>query len=94
MSAYYYNSVGLSGTIASLKGKLDEYNSIIEKLSTLKNSIENSNEWVQNNIKPEFIAKCNEYIAFYGIVIAKLEAYINYIESKNKAMENLENSYS
>ena len=94
MSTYYYNSVGLSSTITTLRTRLDEYSDIIEQLSTLKNSIDNSNEWVQENIKPSFIAKCNEYIAFYSIMIAKIEAYVNYLESKNKSMENLENSYS
>ena len=94
MSAYYYNSSELASTIATLHTKLDEYSDIVDKLSTLKNSIEGSNEWVQSNVKPQFISKCNDYILFYGVIIAKLEAYINYIESKNKAMESLENSYS
>ena len=94
MSAYYYNSDGLSSTITSLHSKLDEYSNILEKISTLKDSIANSNEWVQSSVKPEFIAKCEQYILVYGVAIAKLEAYVNYIEAKNIEMENLESSYS
>ncbi len=94
MSAYYYNSGELTSTITTLHNKLNEYSDIVDKLSTLKNSIEGSNEWVQSNVKPQFISNCNDYLLFYSVYIAKLEAYINYLETKNKAMESLENSYS
>ena len=94
MSAYYYNSDGLTSTIATLHSKIDEYSAILEKLSTLKGSIEASPEWVQNNVKPDFIAKCEQYILVYNIIVSKLEAYVSYLEAKNVSMENLETSYS
>lgn len=94
MNSYSYDSTAFSSLIANLQTKLDDYSTIVKNISTLKDTIENSNEWIQNSIKSPFISKCDEYILFYTIFITKLEAYINYLNNKNIAMESLEEAYS
>lgn len=94
MNSYFYDSTALRGLINSLKIKLDDYNGMVERITTLKSTIESSGEWEQDIVKTPFISKCDEYLAFFTGMETKLEAYINYLESKNKAMESLESAYS
>lgn len=94
MNSYYYDSAGFSSVIESLQTQLDEYSKIVEKIMNLKDTIANSNEWVQDTIKSPFISKCDEYLLFYSIFITKLEAHVNYLKGKNSAMESLEDYYT
>ena len=94
MDSYNYDSGALTSLIKSFEDKLTEYSAEIQKIETLKTTMENSNEWVQDMIKSPFIAKCNEYIKYYNDSITKLEAHIAYLKKKNLVMESLEDSYS
>ena len=94
MDSYNYDSTALASLISSLEAKLDEYNTTIESIKTLKNTIESSNEWVQDTIKSPFISKCEEYLTYFNNATAKLEAHIAYLKKKNSVMEILEEAYS
>lgn len=94
MDSYNYDSTALASLISSLENKLDEYNTTIENIKTLKSTIENSNEWVQDLIKSPFISKCDEYLTYFNKATNKLEAHITYLKKKNSVMEMLEEAYS
>ena len=82
MNSYFYDSVGFSSVIESFQNQLDEYSKIVEKIMNLKDTIANSNEWVQDTIKSPFISKCDEYLLFYS----KLSfLFNNVVVPKNKA---------
>ncbi len=94
MNIYAYDSALLANRVSSLEEQLNDYSAVIKKIKTLKDSIEASNEWVQESLKTPFISKCNDYIMFYSMILTKLEAHVNYLKNKNKAMESLEDAYS
>ncbi len=94
MDSYNYDSTALASIISSLEIKLDDYNDIIQNIKKLKNTIESSNEWIQDNVKPPFISKCEEYLTYFDSEITKLEAHITYLKKKNSVMESLEEAYS
>ena len=94
MNSYYYDSDALTSKITSLESQLETYSKDVKRITTLKDTMENSNEWKQENIKPAFISKYNEYILFFTIFSTKLEAHLNYLKAKNKAMQSLEEAYA
>ena len=94
MNSYTYDSSALASLISSLERQLDEYKATVKNILTLKTTIENSNDWIQELVKSPFIYKCDEYITYFNNTITKLEAHINYLKQKNITMESLEEAYS
>lgn len=94
MNSYFYDGAAFKSSISSFENQLDTYSNDLKTISRLKDTIENSNEWVQNNVKPSFVNKYNDYIVFFTVFNAKLEAHLNYLKGKHKAMESLEEAYS
>ena len=93
MNTYKYDSEALTSLIASFENQLDDYKTIVKRIEHLKNTIENSNEWVQS-IKQTFINKYDEYLLYFNNSITKLESHLTYLKQKNMAMQSLEEAYS
>jgi len=91
---YRYDEDGVSTVISSLKEKNIRYNSKISELNNLVNTIKDSNAWVDENIKGDFINTCNSYITIYNKMNSTMEAYIKHLAEKAGKASKLENSYA
>ncbi len=96
---YYYDSEQLDALIANLKLKLrglgDSYQYVIQtEMKNLRSQIDNDSGWVQDNLKPVYLAKFDEYLKYYSDTIQKLNAHITYLEKKANYMSYIENIFS
>ena len=91
---YKYEPEGVAEVISSLKEKTIQYESTISRLNNLVTTIKDSNAWVDDNMKNDFINTCNSYLTIYNKMIKTMESYTKYLSEKAKKASDLENTYS
>ncbi len=91
----YHDESGVSSLVASIKQKINEYEDIIKQLEKLVERINNSNDWVDKEVKSTFITQCNGYIVRYNAFVHSLNNYVDgYLGNKSREVANIERAYS
>jgi hypothetical protein len=92
--SYYHSNEQVSSIIDDLTNDLNEYNSKIDELVSLVNTMSESSSWKDNLVKSAYIQTCNDYIKEYQKFANILSGFINYLTRKNGGANDLERAYS
>ena len=91
---YKHDSVGVDGTLASLKRIRGDYEKKITELENLALEISSSSSWKDALVKAEFMKTFNAYLEIYRNIYSKMEMREKYLDKKSKTALQIERNYS
>ena len=83
----------LKDIASQLQGELSSYKGKVDELTAMKNKIDSSSDWVENALKPSFIATLDSYITTFMALEDAIDAYIQYINIKADDFEALDSAF-
>ena len=83
----------LKDIASQLQGELDSYKGKIDELTAMKNKIDSSTDWIENSVKPSFIATLDSYITTFMALEDAIDAYIQYINIKADDFDALDSAF-
>lgn len=90
---YKLNEQSTEGMIAKIKQNVADYTAKVGELTILVREIKESNSWIDDQLKPDFINTCEAFIKLYYDTISSLSKNIEYMEKKTNTVSSLNQSY-
>lgn len=92
--AYKLDKEQVSNLLNQLKSIRENYNLKVADLKKLTAEISSSSEWIDINVKQEFINTCNSYNTLYKEHSDKMELYEKYLAFKTGEMNDMEEKHT
>lgn len=92
--AYKLDKEQVAKLIDELKQIRENYLLKVDSLKTLTTEINSSSEWIDINVKQEFINTCNSYNTLYKEHANKMELYEQYLAFKTGEMYDMEQKHT
>lgn len=93
MNNYKNQQTSVESMKVRIKQNIIDYTYRVDELSNLLNEIKESSDWIDDQLKPDFITTCEAFISTYRATIESLNKNINYMETKCQEVASLNEAY-
>ncbi len=91
---FLHDESGVSSFITEVTEYLDDYNSHIEALENLLNSMSSSSAWQDEQVKTSFVNTVTSYITGYKTFASGIEGYVECLKLKSENIVEHEGKFS
>ena len=91
---FLHDGDGISDTITQLNTVFQEYSNNLSALDAKIAEIENSEDWIDKQVKSAYIATCQTFSEAFKKYLSGMEAYISALTEKTNNIEDFESTFS